>query len=197
MRVLFISLFVFLIDQGTKLFIKGFSIPFLNIKHAGISYGQKNPIISNFFNITFIENPGIAFGINFGEKFKLLISIFTILTSIGLLWYLYINKKRSFGVRLSLALIIGGAFGNLADRIFYGLFYGYAPLFYGRVVDFLEIKMFNIFILNHVVGNYIFNIADVAVTAGVILLLFSFYKERKKVVEPQNTLESALVENKE
>ena len=110
---------------------------------------------------------------------KLWISIFSLLASIGLLIYLYIIRKKSLALRLSIAFILGGAVGNLIDRMFYGVFYHYAPLFYGRVVDFLDFDFFNFSLFGRSFDRWpIFNIADSAVTIGVLILLF-FYKQNK------------------
>ncbi|MBK6914600.1 MAG: signal peptidase II [Ignavibacteriales bacterium] len=81
-------------------------------------YGRKTPLIDHVLHLTFVENPGIAFGIDFGGEFKLLISILTIIASFSLLIYFFFVSKENIGQRLSLALIIGGAFGNLIDRVF-------------------------------------------------------------------------------
>lgn len=197
MRVLFVTAFVVIVDQISKIFVKGCSIPFLGLYHRGMTHGESIPLIGNVFNITFVENPGIAFGIDFGTEFKLLISIFTILASIGLFVYLYLNRHRILSVRLSLALILGGAMGNLIDRIFYGVAYGYAPLFYGKVVDFFNFRMFNLFIFNKTMGSYVFNVADIAVTTGVLLLLFAMNREKSNEPEINPTLENYLAENKE
>jgi signal peptidase II len=177
MKLLFVSLGIFIIDQASKLLVKGFSIPFLNLYHTGMYPGQRIPLIGDILGITMVENPGIAFGIDFGSHFKFLISIFTIVATFGLVIYFYFIRERNFYLKLSIAIIIGGAFGNLVDRIFYGYLYGYSPLLYGKVVDFFDFRIFNLFLFNRAFGNYIFNIADMAVTAGVILLLFNFHKK--------------------
>jgi hypothetical protein len=75
-----------------------------------------------------------SIGIQIGGK--LFLSLFTIFATILLLIFLYKNRHESFFLRLALAFILGGAVGNLIDRIFYGKIYGYAPYFYGKVVDF-------------------------------------------------------------
>lgn len=192
MKVLFITLFVLLLDQITKLFVKGFSIPFFNFETPGMHHGQKITLIENFLNITYIENPGIAFGIDFGAEFKMLITIITIAASVGLSVYLYIIRKRSLSLRFSAALILGGALGNLIDRTFYGILYNYAPFLHGKVVDFINIKLFDFYIFNKILGNYIFNIADLAVTTGVILLLISYGRERKKEIKLESSLNNYL-----
>jgi len=194
LKVLFVSFFIVIADQLSKLFIKGFSIPFLKLNFLGLQPGQRIPVIDGLFNITLVENPGIAFGINFGADFKILISLFTLMASVGLLLYLLRNKEKSFGFRLSLALILGGAVGNLIDRIFYGIIYGYAPLLYGKVVDFFDFRMFNLFIFNKTFGNYVFNVADISVTAGVILLLYVFNKQKSTANNLDSNVENVLAE---
>jgi signal peptidase II len=179
LRILLVSFIIVIIDQLTKLFVKGFSIPFLDIYYKGMYSGQKIPIFGEFFRITFIENPGMAFGFDPGLNYKLWISVFSLAASVGLVYYLYIIRNQRYTLRLAIAFILGGAVGNLIDRLFYGIFYGYAPLFYGRVVDFLDFDFFNITVFGRNYDRWpIFNIADSAVTIGVIILLF-FYKKPK------------------
>ena len=194
MKVLFVSLFVVIIDQVSKLMVKGLSIPFINLNIQGLERWQKIPVLGWIFNITLVENPGIAFCIDLGSNFKLMVSIFTLVASMVLLYYILKNKEKKFGFRLSLALILGGAVGNLLDRIFYGILYDYAPLFHGRVVDFLDFRIFNFFIFNRTFGNYVFNFADVSVTAGVILLLFILNKQKITGDNFNSNLEKALSE---
>jgi len=142
--------------------------------------GQSIPVIGDFFKITFIENPGMAFGFNPGSDFKLWISIFSIIASVGLFIYLYSSKNSSLSLRIALALILGGAIGNLIDRAFYGLIYDYAPVFYGKVVDFLDFDFFNFTIFGRNYDRWpIFNIADASVTVGVLILIL-FYKRPKE-----------------
>lgn len=190
MRVLYFTLGVIFLDQFTKIYIKGIAIPFLNISFEGMYLGESINVIGDFFKITFIENPGMAFGYNPGSDFKLWISIFSLLASIGLLVYLFLVRKKSLSLRIALALILGGAVGNLIDRMFYGIIYKYAPVFYGRVVDFFDFDFFHFTIFGR---NYerwpIFNIADAAVTAGVLILIL-FYKHHKA----EDKLESEFIE---
>jgi signal peptidase II len=184
MRVLYISLLVVVVDQLTKLLVKGFSIPFLNFKHEGMYHGQRIPVLGDFFRLTFIENPGMAFGLDPGIDYKLLISVFSLAASIGLVIYIYYVKDGAKSLKIALAFILGGAAGNLIDRMFYGVFYDYAPLFYGKVVDFLDFDFFDITILGRSYDRWpIFNIADSAVTIGVLILLI-FYKQAQQETEP-------------
>lgn len=180
MRVLFVSLFIVVIDQISKLSVKGFSFPSLKINYEGMYEGQRIHVLGNFFRITFIENPGMAFGFNPGINFKLWISIFSIIASIGLIVYIYRVRNQSLILRLALAFILGGAIGNLIDRMFYGVFYGYAPLFYGHVVDFLDFDFFHFSLFGRTFDRWpIFNVADASVTIGVVILLF-FYNQKHR-----------------
>lgn len=183
MKVVYVSVLIVLLDQITKFLVKGGTIPFLNIKVDGMHYGQSVNVIGDFFQITFVENPGLAFGIDVSDTSKLFLSIFSLLASIGIFYYLYKSKDQRLIVRLSLAFILGGAIGNLIDRTFYGLIYGYAPIFYGKVVDFFNVDFFDFTIFGRTYERWpIFNIADASVTIGVILLII-FHKspEEKKV----------------
>lgn len=189
MRVLFISLIVIVLDQVSKVYVKGISFPLINFKIEGMYPGEMIPAIGNFFRITFIENPGLAFGFDPGIDFKLAISVFSVVASIGLLFYLFKIKDQKFPLRLSIAFILGGAIGNLIDRVFYGVFYGYAPLFYGKVVDFFDVDFFDFSLLGKQYDRWpIFNIADASVTIGVLILLL-FYNFHKK----EETIDSASV----
>ncbi|HKB87579.1 MAG TPA: signal peptidase II [Ignavibacteriaceae bacterium] len=193
MRLLLVSAVIVFADQVSKLMVKG--IPAINL--AGVHPGEKIPVISNLFNITMVENPGIAFGINFGSEFKLAISLFTLAACIGLFIFLYRIRNKSFGLKFSIALILGGAVGNLIDRLFYGIFYGYAPLFYGKVVDFFNIHLFNVYLFNNTLGNYIFNIADLSVTTGMVCLLFAIRQQNKEQESNKTVMENLLVKGKE
>lgn len=187
MRVLFVSLAIVIIDQISKLAVKGFSFPFLKINYEGMYEGQRIHVLGNFFRITFIENPGMAFGFDPGINFKFWISIFSIIASIGLIAYIYRVRNQSLILKLALACILGGAIGNLIDRMFYGILYGYAPLFYGHVVDFLDFDFFHFSFFGRTFDRWpIFNIADASVTIGVIILLFFYnqiHKEETKETE--------------
>jgi len=205
LRVLYLTLAVIVADQISKFYIKGISLPAFNLKFDGMYLGETIPVINDFFKITFTENPGMAFGFDPGSDFKLFISVFSLVASIGLLVYFYTIRKKSLSLRIAIALILGGAVGNVIDRMFYGLIFDYAPLFYGKVVDFFDFDFFNFSIFGRSYDRWpIFNIADAAVSIGVLILLF-FYKhheaedkksrEASEVLDKQSTTENIISEN--
>jgi len=170
-RVLIFSVIIIIADQVSKLLVKGISLPWLGISIEGMRYGSSRPIFGDFLRLTYIENPGMAFGIDIGGK--LFFSMFSVLASAAILFYLYKAREEPLGLRLSLAMILGGAIGNLIDRVFYGALFDTAPLFYGKVVDFFDLDFFNIDILGYHLSRWpVFNVADAAVTIGVVMLLF-------------------------
>ena len=195
MKIIFLSLILFLIDQISKLIVRGFNLPWFNLNYNGLYPGESKPVINNVLHLTLVENPGIAFGIDPGESFRDLILIITILTCIGFLAYLIFAKNADNKVRISIALILGGAAGNLFDRIFYGYFYNYAPLFQGNVVDFLDIRLFRLFIFDNIQGNYVFNFADLSILSGVFILIYLILSMKNK--KKEINLVPQLVEDRE
>jgi len=170
-RILYVSILVVLTDQISKITVKGISLPALGINLKGLPLGSSRQILGDFLRLTYIENPGMAFGIDIGGK--LFFSLFSIVASAGILMYLYKSRNESVAFRTSLALILGGAVGNLIDRVFYGIFFEEAPLFYGKVVDFIDADFFNVNVFGYHMSRWpVFNIADASVTIGVILMLF-------------------------
>jgi len=148
----------------------------------------------------FVENPGMAFGMEIkGQYGKLILSLFRIGAVAGLIYLIrsFIKAKAPLGLMLSFALVLAGAIGNIIDSVFYGVIFsaskthgglammfppegGYAPLLYGKVVDMFYFPMFR--------GNFpewfpfwsgepftffkpVFNIADSAITVGVLSLI--------------------------
>ena len=170
MRILYVTLGIVVADQITKLLVKGFAVPVLGITHKGYQIGTSFSVVGDFIRLTYIENPGMAFGIDFGGK--MFLTLFSIAASVGIFLYLLRIRNESFIVRLSLAMILGGAVGNLIDRIFYGVIFGTAPLFYGHVVDFVDIDFFNLSFLGYNITRWpVFNIADASESVGVVVLL--------------------------
>ena len=196
MRVLYLSLTIVIIDQLSKLKIKGISIPWLGIDVKGMRTGSSISIIDNFFRFTFIENPGMAFGIELGSK--LLLSLFTIFATGLIIYFVYKNRNEHIYVRLSLAFILGGAVGNLIDRIFYGLIYNTEPLFYGKVVDFFQINIPDLKIFGKTFYSWpIFNVADVAVTIGFIMIIIGYKKVFHRVEETEEIINPEINGNPE
>lgn len=117
-------------------------------------------VIRNFFGFFYLENRGAAFGIL--QNKVVFLSIVTFIVMIGIIYYLVKYKPTSKILRMSLALIISGAIGNLIDR-----------MFYKYVVDFITIHYKDIYYFPT------FNIADVLVVTGTMLLAFHLIKEDK------------------
>ncbi len=190
MKVLWLSCAIVVVDQISKLRVKGISIPLLGIDWEGMRYGFSEPVLGNFFRLTYIENPGMAFGIDIGGK--LFFSLFSILLSGGIVYYLYRARNENLGFRISLGLILGGAIGNLIDRTFYGVIFNEAPLFYGKVVDFFDVDFFDVNIFGYSLSRWpVFNVADAAVTVGIILLLVTQRRPEGVPVKSSSVYESA------
>ena len=171
-------------------------------------------VFGDWFILHFTENPGMAFGMEFGGPYgKLLLTSFRIVAVCGLGYYLVKQIKVGInrGFVISLSLITAGAAGNIIDSVFYGVIFsesthyelasafaenGYSSLFHGRVVDMLYLPIYKGFLPEWLGGDYfiffrpIFNIADASISIGVfIILLFqrSFFKEATPISEPTET----------
>jgi len=117
---------------------------------SGMVLYQSEPLIRDFFHITYILNSGASFGMLQNRiAFLTLITCFEVA---AILWITFAQKGVSKPVRLILGFITGGALGNLADRIRHG-----------AVVDFIDFRG---------IWRYIFNVADIAVVCGGLTLLF-------------------------
>jgi signal peptidase II len=150
------------LDQVTKVLVK-----------TSMMLGESHPMIGSIVNLTFVENPGMAFGISWGDG-KLILTLLTIVIAGVLVWYLRQIASGHWAPRLAVTLILAGAVGNLIDRALYGVIFGDAPLFYGRVVDFIQVDIPDITWLGDVHTHFpVFNIADSCVTVGVLLLLLT------------------------
>ena len=183
MRVLIVTFFLVLADQISKFLIKGLRIESLGIYFPGMTYGSSKPLIGDYVRLTFIENPGMAFGIDIGPK--MFLTIFTIGASFLILYYIFKHRNDTILLRLALAFILAGALGNLIDRTFYGLIYNYAPLFHGKVVDFVQVEFWDFTFLGRTYSTWpIFNIADVAVSMGFFIILVFHNRIFKHADEP-------------
>ncbi len=174
------------LDQATKLAVKGLDLPALGISWQGMNLGESIPLLGDWLKLTFIENPNMAFGIDVGGRGVL--TVFAFAASCLIVWYLWKHRTAPLIMRLPLALILAGALGNLVDRTFYGLIFGYAPVFQGNVVDFMDLDLFFI----HLGGGGfkfwpIFNVADASVTIGAVLLIFQLRPNTVRSVESRET----------
>ena len=133
-----------------------------------LTFGYPVPVWGEFFRLTYTHNPGAAFGINVGEHSRLFFLVLSVLALV-VLGIIYRSTPARDRVRLlAVALVSGGAIGNIIDRI----------RFEAGVVDFLDVG----------IGAHrwpIFNVADMAVSTGAVLLLISFYFEEKDGDEPE------------
>ncbi|MFZ4622081.1 MAG: signal peptidase II, partial [Bacteroidota bacterium] len=183
--------FIVIADQLSKFMIKGLEVPSLGISFKGMQLGTSIPVIGDFLRVTFIENPGMAFGIEVVDG-KLFLTLFSIAASIGIMAYLYVMRTEKLLFRISLALILGGAIGNLIDRTFYGVIYGESALFHGKVVDFIDVDFFNIDLFGFALQRFwVFNIADASVSIGVLMMLlfhrsFVDQEEELAAVDPSS-----------
>lgn len=148
------------LDQVAKVLVK-----------TSMMVGESHPLIGRIVNLTFVENPGMAFGISWGDG-KLILTLLTIGIAGVLVWYLRQLRTAHWAPRLAVTLILAGALGNLIDRLLYGVLFGEGPLFYGKVVDFIQVDIPDITWLGELHTHFpVFNVADSCVTIGVILLL--------------------------
>ncbi|MDR0691831.1 MAG: lipoprotein signal peptidase [Prevotellaceae bacterium] len=175
------------IDQVVKIWIK-----------THMALHESIPVFGNWFSIYFTENPGMAFGLKFGgEVGKIFLTVFRIalVALIGVYISRLIKRGAPLGVMVGIALIFAGAVGNIIDSLFYGLLFsgsegqvatlfpaggGYAPFLQGKVVDMLYFPIIETTFPTwlpvwggeeFIFFRPIFNIADSAITTGVIYLL--------------------------
>ena len=187
-KAILLIVLVLAVDQIVKFHIK-----------TSMTLGESIYVLGNWFQIRFIENPGMAFGLDIPGKWgKPLLTIFRIIAVIVIGWYLrqLVLKKVNTGLILCVALIFAGATGNIIDSVFYGRLFnestyftvaslfpeegGYAPLLYGKVVDMLYFPVIH--------GHFpkwlpfrageefiffrpIFNLADTSITTGILTIL--------------------------
>ncbi|MEQ8524077.1 signal peptidase II [Gracilimonas sp.] len=146
---------VLVIDQITKWLIR--TTPEL----------QNKVLIDGWLQFYFTKNPGMALGIDVLST--PVISAIAILAVSGILIYILKNlQEASVGYLICMGLIVGGAFGNISDRLFMGLIMDYGGMLEGHVVDFIY---FSLQIGDWTVFPYIFNVADIAISCSIILLL--------------------------
>lgn len=178
---------ILVIDQALKIWVK-----------THMEIGQEIHLFGNWGILHFIENNGMAFGMEMGGKpGKLILSVFRVVAIAGIGWFLYslIQKKAHIGLILAVSAIMAGAIGNIIDSAFYGMIFsesfnqhailfppggGYSSFLHGRVVDMFYFPVIN----THwpqwspfrpgeslVFFRPVFNIADSSITCGVISIV--------------------------
>lgn len=171
----FIVLTIWILDRFTKWLVK-----------KNFELWESIPVLGSFFQLTYVENKGGAFGIQLGgSSFYFVASIIVILY---ILFYFWRHPEDGRLSRIALALILGGAFGNLYDRALFG-----------SVTDFFDFEFFDIppfqlgFLRFDGMERWpVFNIADSAVTVGIILLLSASIFARKEATLPAAAADAKL-----
>lgn len=169
---------VIVIDQASKLMV-----------HEHMYLHEEINVIGNWFRLHYLLNPGMAFGIRWENEFgKLALTVFRIAAMIGIGYYLLKMSAKNVqsGFLWCLALILGGAVGNVIDSTFYGVFLenhpgdSPTPWFHGQVIDMLYFPIFDYVWpdwVPFVGGKYfeffspVFNIADSSIFIGVVIIL--------------------------
>ncbi len=196
---IFTVLLILLIDQCVKIAVK---------THF---YLGEAVDVTGWFKIAFVENNGAAFGMELGSK--LFLTLFRIVASGVLgycLWYIVKRPRYTLGFIICVALIEAGAIGNIIDCVFYGVIFnspippetavlfpeggGYAGYFYGKVVDMLYFPLFEFYLPDWIpfIGGElfeffrpVFNIADSAITVGVICIILFYRRYLTEETKPK------------
>ena len=175
-KLLLLGILLVVIDQVIKVLVK-----------THMSLGESIPVLGNWFQLLYIENRGMAFGMgsNGGDVIQLLLSIFRLILFGALCGWIGKLCRREkpvpSGVLVGLTLITAGAMGNIIDSVLYGVIWGYAPLMFGRVVDMFYFPLWTWpdwvpWLGGHIFFEPIFNFADSCVTVGAFYLILFQWK---------------------
>lgn len=161
LRWLWLSVLVIAIDLGAKW-----------LAVSGLEYRQPHPVINGFFDLTLLFNHGAAFSFlaDHAGWQRWLFALIAVVAAIGLSFWMTRLKQGQRGMAIALALIIGGALGNLFDR-----------MVHGYVIDFLSFHWQNLYYYPA------FNIADSAITVGAIMLILDAFRSPRKAVNKERS----------
>lgn len=198
-----LALFIIVLDQTSKLLV--YKYMYLH---------QEINVIGDWFRLHYLLNPGMAFGIRWNNEFgKLALTAFRIAAMFGIGYYLWkmASRPAHAGFLWCMALILGGAVGNVIDSIFYGVVLHNHPIgsptpwFHGQVIDMLFFPIFDYYWpewIPFVGGDYflffspVFNIADSSIFIGVVIILVCqkiFFKEKVTFQETPPSFRSGFI----
>jgi signal peptidase II len=184
---------IILVDQIIKIWV-----------HNHMTMGEAGEIhlLGERGMLHYTENNGMAFGMELGGEFgKLVLTLFRIVAVCGIGYALVFLIKHKYhrGLIMMVALILAGALGNIIDSTFYGIIYKYAGLFHGRVIDMFYFPL----LTGHfpawmpiwggeqfIFFRPVFNLADAAISVGVIMILFNqkrYFKHEEPEVSSPNS----------
>lgn len=183
--LLLLGILLVVIDQVIKILVR-----------TNMSIGESIHVFGDWFQILYIENNGMAFGMAFGGIVgKFLLSFFRICLFSALCWWITKLCRRNesiekgilkdmpvpVGVLYGLTLITAGAMGNIIDSLFYGVIFGYAPFMFGQVVDMFYFPLWTWpdwmpWLGGHIFFEPVFNFADSCVTVGALYLIIFQWK---------------------
>jgi len=185
-RLLLLGIVLVLIDQVIKVLVK-----------TNMTLGESIPVLGNWFQLLFVENKGMAFGMAFGGVIgKYMLTLFRLVLFVFLTWWISSLIKKGTvptGVLVGLTLITAGAFGNIIDCLCYGLIFSestydtvatwgsYAPFMQGKVVDMFYFPLWTWpdwvpGLGGHIFFEPVFNFADSCVTCGAAYLILFHWK---------------------
>ncbi len=189
-----ITFLVIVLDQVVKMIV-----------YYNMDMGTKGQIMifDNWFKLHYLTNPGMAFGMKLDFEYgKLILTVFRIGAMIAIGYYLFtlITKNANKGLIVCIALILGGAIGNLIDSIFYGVWFDNAPFdapspwFHGQVIDMFYIDIWEGYLPSWIPlmgGDYmalwpVFNIADASIFVAICFIIV-FQKRYFKKEEAEST----------